>query len=307
MLVGSYLDAMYSQATTQFAATHPEMFTQKGSLRAEFDHAELMYDRMKCDPLMSQYNNGAQQVIMTRELFETPWKIMIDSYHKDKCIVDRKKCRDFEDMWKNGRKMPWIEYWGYDIQATVYQAVEGNSLPFIISAVTSETVPDIDLLYIPQDIMDSKMSEIAERLPRILNVKRGLEAPTRLTADPERSASGTTFICKFTLAVNRDYNREKTDFLNIVCFNKTAEIASVHLFKGSQVAIKGSIQVDTYEKDGKKQYYTSIVADRVEFVGSKPQETQVPEGFTEDEAPGEWKSDKTVEDYLDYCPKCYEN
>ena len=51
-------------------------------------------------------------------------------------------------------KQNFVEAWGYDIQAAIYQAVEGNRLPFFIAAVTKETVPDKALLEIPQEVID---------------------------------------------------------------------------------------------------------------------------------------------------------
>ena len=92
----------------------------------------------------------------------------------------------------------------------------------------------------------------------------------RLTRSPEETVSTTgTVISKFTVAINRRYNRDETDFLNVVAFGKTAEFVNKYFDKGSAIIVVGSIQSRSYEKDGQKRYVTEIVADEVNFGASK--------------------------------------
>ncbi len=95
----------------------------------------------------------------------------------------------------------------------------------------------------------------------------------RLCSDPVLTYSqGGVAVCKFTLAVDRPYSKEKqADFLPCICFKAQAESVANYLVKGSQAGVTGSIQTSTWEKDGVKHYKTEILADRVEFIGSKPQ------------------------------------
>lgn len=98
----------------------------------------------------------------------------------------------------------------------------------------------------------------------------------RLCADPELrfSASGVA-VCKFVLAVDRPYSKEKqADFLPVICFKAQAESVANYLVKGSQAGVTGSIQTSTWEKDGVKHYKTEVLAERVEFIGSKPKGEQ---------------------------------
>jgi len=94
----------------------------------------------------------------------------------------------------------------------------------------------------------------------------------RLCADPElRFSTSGVAVCKFVLAVDRPYSKDKTaDFLPVICFKAQAESVANYLVKGSQAGVTGSIQTSTWEKDGVKHYKTEILADRVEFIGSKP-------------------------------------
>jgi single-strand DNA-binding protein len=98
----------------------------------------------------------------------------------------------------------------------------------------------------------------------------------RLTRDPElRYTSGNNAaVCNFTIAVDRGFTGQsgerEADFIPIVVWNKQAENVKNYLTKGSQAAIDGRIQTRTYDdKDGQKRYVTEVVANNVEFLGSK--------------------------------------
>ena len=97
----------------------------------------------------------------------------------------------------------------------------------------------------------------------------------RLTRDPElRYTSSNLPVATFSLAVNRNFTGQsgerEADFINIVVWRKQAENVKNYLTQGSQVAIDGRIQTRTYDgEDGKKRYITEVVADNVEFLGSK--------------------------------------
>ena len=84
----------------------------------------------------------------------------------------------------------------------------------------------------------------------------------RLTKNPEtRYTPNNTVYTTFTLAVNRIYGKDtqEADFINIVAWNKTAEIVSTYLTKGNQIALVGRIQTRDYDgKDGKRVYVTEV-------------------------------------------------
>ncbi|MBE5061073.1 single-stranded DNA-binding protein [uncultured Megamonas sp.] len=97
----------------------------------------------------------------------------------------------------------------------------------------------------------------------------------RLVRDPELRYTQTgKAVVSFSLAVNRrfNHNQEQTaDFIPIVVWDKLAEVCNKHLFKGSQVLIKGRIQIRSYDaQDGSKRYVTEVIAQELEFMGSKP-------------------------------------
>lgn len=93
----------------------------------------------------------------------------------------------------------------------------------------------------------------------------------RLTKDPElRYAAGSgTAICKFTVAINRQYKKDETDFINCIAFNKTGETIAQYLTKGRQIAVTGRMQTGSYDaQDGTKRYTTGVVIESFEFIGT---------------------------------------
>ena len=97
----------------------------------------------------------------------------------------------------------------------------------------------------------------------------------RLTKDPElRYAAGSgTAVCRFTVAINRQFKKDETDFINCVAFGKTGETITQYLTKGRQIAVTGSIRTGSYDaKDGTKRYTTDVAVESFEFIGSNTSE-----------------------------------
>ena len=93
----------------------------------------------------------------------------------------------------------------------------------------------------------------------------------RLTKDPElRYAAGSgTAVCRFTVAINRQFKKDETDFINCVAFGKTGETIAQYITKGRQIAVTGSIRTGSYESNsGEKRYTTDVVLDGFEFIGN---------------------------------------
>ena len=105
-----------------------------------------------------------------------------------------------------------------------------------------------------------------------------------LTRDPElRTTQSGASVCSFSIAVNRRFRnqqtgQQETDFINIVAWKQLADLCVNYLAKGRKVAVCGSIQTRTYEAhDGSKRSTFEVVADEVEFLTPKSQQT-VPSG-----------------------------
>ena len=95
----------------------------------------------------------------------------------------------------------------------------------------------------------------------------------RLTKDPDMRGEGTGLVARYTLAVDRRFHKDgetSADFINIVCFGKSAEFAEKYFKKGTKVVVTGRIQTGNYtNKDGQKVYTTDVIAEDQEFAESK--------------------------------------
>ncbi|MCG8590660.1 MAG: single-stranded DNA-binding protein [Proteobacteria bacterium] len=100
-----------------------------------------------------------------------------------------------------------------------------------------------------------------------------------LGRDPElRYTQGGSPVCQLSVATTRAYTNknndriEETEWHRIVVWGKSAEHCNNFLAKGRQVYVEGRIQTRNYEdKEGIKRYSTEIVADSVQFLGSRPE------------------------------------
>jgi len=99
----------------------------------------------------------------------------------------------------------------------------------------------------------------------------------RLTRDPEikYTPSGLQ-VAKFGLAVGRrpgkkdDTRKEETDFIEVVAWQKLAEIIGQYVKKGRLILIEGRIQTRRYEtQDGQKRTAFEVVAENMQMLESK--------------------------------------
>lgn len=67
-----------------------------------------------------------------------------------------------------------------------------------------------------------------------------------------------------TLAIQE--GKDKTEFVSVTAFGKTAEVLYRYVKKGDMVLLEGSIHTSVSEKDGKKQYFTSVIVLRAELL-----------------------------------------
>lgn len=98
-----------------------------------------------------------------------------------------------------------------------------------------------------------------------------VEIMGRLTKDVEiqKAKSGNDY-AKFTLAIPRKLEKDKTDFIDCVAFGKLAETLVKYVEKGNRLIVTGSINLNDYEdKDGNKRNSISIIVDDFYFVDFK--------------------------------------
>jgi len=108
----------------------------------------------------------------------------------------------------------------------------------------------------------------------------------RLGRDPEvKYMPSGSAVVNFSIAVGQSWKdketgqkKEKTEWVRISAFGKLAEICGEYLSKGKQIFISGRMETRKWEKDGVPQYSTEIIANDVQFLGSRgdSQETSSP-------------------------------
>ena len=83
-------------------------------------------------------------------------------------------------------------------------------------------------------------------------------------------------LAKVSLATSEHYTNakgekvEETQWHNLVCYGKTAEIMEKYVEKGKEIAVEGKIMYRTYDdKDGQKRYITEIRVEELVLLGSK--------------------------------------
>lgn len=175
LLVGSYIDSWFEGTLDEFKAAHPEIYKRDGTLKADFIQAEQIIEFVQQDKQFMYYMAGEKQMILTAELFGTPWKIKIDSYHPGSMIVDLKIMRSMERIM--GRSF--VEHWGYDLQMAVYAAVEGKDLSTYLAVATKQEPPDKEIIHVPKWRRTELLDEVKRDLPRIIAVKSGQLPPQR--------------------------------------------------------------------------------------------------------------------------------
>lgn len=196
LLVGSYVDAHFSGELEQFKADHPEIFKKDGTLKADYEKAQAICERLDRDELARMLLAGKHQVIKTGKIAGVAYKAKFDSLLSARqveaickkypdiralvpfggnMIVDGKCMKDFEPVWDEdaGEKVPFAEYWGYDTQGAIYQHLDGKHAPFVLVGATKETDTDIDAFYIPDEDLAFALSEVEALSTRYDAIKRG--------------------------------------------------------------------------------------------------------------------------------------
>jgi single-strand DNA-binding protein len=99
-----------------------------------------------------------------------------------------------------------------------------------------------------------------------------------LGKDPEvRYMPSGTAVTNVTIATSEQWKdkqtgeqKERTEWHNIVFFNRLAEIAGEYLKKGSQVYVEGRLQTEKWQdKQGNDRYTTKIYANEMQMLGGR--------------------------------------
>jgi single-strand DNA-binding protein len=92
--------------------------------------------------------------------------------------------------------------------------------------------------------------------------------------------------------------QEKTTWHNLVAFGKKAEIVNEYVRKGSRLYIEGTIDNQSYDKDGEKRYFTKIIIQDINLLSSKD-DFKSPHNQTHQEPPPNM-SDNELDDDIPF-------
>jgi hypothetical protein len=192
--VGHYMHAWNQGVLDEFVANNPDIIARtgkyKGDLLADFKHCEKMIDVLENDPEAMRILAGQKEVIMTAEIFDIPWKIMIDSYQPEAGIfTDLKTMRSMDDKFWNkevGVYENFVDHYGYNIQMAVYAEVEmlannGNEwfLPHMVVVTKEKPYPDHDAIYFDYSDIEQGLHIVDKHIERVKAVKYGSAEPIR--------------------------------------------------------------------------------------------------------------------------------
>ncbi len=134
-----------------------------------------------------------------------------------------------------------------------------------------------------------------------------------LVRDPDtRILENGTHLAKMSIANNQRYRdkngewQEKTCYVNIIAWRKTAELVSEFCRKGSPVLIEGELVFNSWEdRDGNKRNQVEVNARRIQFLERRGQDSSnrndstqssgsAPDSNEQDSAPGPMAQDDDI-------------
>ena len=105
----------------------------------------------------------------------------------------------------------------------------------------------------------------------------------RMVKDPElKTTNSGKSVCSFRIANDSGYKdasgQSQTNWLDVTAWGKTAEFVCKYFPKGALIAIDGRLQTRSYQdKNGQNRTSVEIVAQNVNFCGSKESTSPAPQ------------------------------
>lgn len=126
----------------------------------------------------------------------------------------------------------------------------------------------------------------------------------RITQEPELKATQTgKTVTSFSLAVPKNFNKNETDFINIVAWQHNAEFICNYFAKGSLILIEGELNTRSYtDKYDQKRYVAEVLVNRAEFTGEKKHSEGSPSSYSPEGVKSERSSkaqNETFEEILE--------
>lgn len=194
LLVGNFVHSNYEskQAHEAFIKDHDsEINTRNGTLRAPFEQAKAMIDRLnKFDEFMYFYNSTdcKKEAIVTGQLFGVNWKAKLDSLNVEKgYFCDLKTTMDMHRTFYNPETHKydrlWFDEYNYGLQMAAYKKLLQLKYhkPFkcYVFAVDKTKSPAVEAIEFDMKRFEKGLSEIELYQPRLMAVLSEKETPIR--------------------------------------------------------------------------------------------------------------------------------
>lgn len=180
LLMGSYVDAYFSEEMEDFRHKNPDIFKKDGTLKSEYMQCDKIIEFIKKDPNFYKYLQGKHQVIMTGVIAGVKFKIKVDVLH-DSVIVDQKLMKDLNPVWSDEYHcyMNFVDYYHYDWEGAIYREIvrqnTGKTLPFVLHVTTKEKVPSKALIRIDDEDLDVALKLVEELAPIFDHYKHSIK------------------------------------------------------------------------------------------------------------------------------------
>lgn len=110
-----------------------------------------------------------------------------------------------------------------------------------------------------------------------MNINRVIVAG-HLCADPDvRATQSGLSVASLRLAINEKVrDRERTIFIDVTAWDKTADFCRNYLSKGRNILVEGRLRMDQWQdrETGSNRTKIGITAERIYFADSRPQSQQ---------------------------------
>ena len=186
LLQGQFVDECLTGDFGSWVLKHPEISKRDGNLKAEFMKCQEMVSRARRDRVFMSTMEGEHQVIRTGVIDGIPFKAKYDVYKRDdpdmkEVIVDLKTVKDFNPVYMPGQgRVTFADAWDWPLQMAIYQQLsETKRATCLLSVISKEDPPDVNVVWIPQERLDTEMEILRRQLPRMEAVKAGIIEPNR--------------------------------------------------------------------------------------------------------------------------------
>lgn len=123
-----------------------------------------------------------------------------------------------------------------------------------------------------------------------------------VSKDIEVKEVGEHKVGRFSIAVNRKFKKDETDFLNCVVWDKQVDLVQQYFPKGSKMLLGGRIEARQYKaNDGTNRTSVEIVVEEIEFV-AKNGNNEVKEAFNTPQVEAEQPTKQLIEEDTPFLP-----